>query len=113
MSTLFPKTISYKQVTGSYVNGVWTPIEADSTFEGSVQPMTGKDLVSLVVGREDLGKVKVYSDSKLNVSLEGSNKSGDKIIWQGQIWEIIQELQYQNDLIPHYKYIGEYRGESP
>lgn len=113
MSTLFPKTILYKQVTGSYVSGVWTPSEGDSTFEGSVQPVTGKDLVNLNVGREDRGKVKVYSDTKLNVSLEGTNKSGDKVIWQDQIWELIQELQYQNGLVPHYKYIGEYRGESP
>jgi hypothetical protein len=112
MSTLFPETISYNQVTGSYVEGVWTPGSAGSTFEGSVQPLNGKDLQSLNIGREDRGLVKVYSGSRLNVSLEGSNKSGDEVIWKGQIWEIVRELQYQNDLIPHYKYFAEYRREA-
>lgn len=112
MSTLFPKTIDYLQVTGSYVNGVWTKAESASTFEGSVQPVTGKEVESLPVGREDRGKVKVYSNTPLNVSTEAQGHSGDIVIWEGQKWEVIFELKYQNGLIDHYKYIAEYRGES-
>lgn len=110
--TLFPSTIDYKQVNGSYVNGEWTKTEIEGTFVGSVQPLTGKELESLPVGREDRGKVKVYSDSPLNACVEGTENSGDIVIWQGKRWEVIFALDYQNNLISHYKYIAEYRGIS-
>jgi hypothetical protein len=109
MSTLFPKTISYKAVTGSYVSGIWVKSEATGTFEGSVQPVTGKDLETLPTGRGDRGIVKVYSGTQLNVSRADTDNSGDIVIWEGKEWEIIQELPYQNDLIEHYKYFAEFR----
>ncbi len=110
MSTLFSSTIPYKQVTGSWVNGVWTTVEVDSTFTGSVQPVTGRDLEVLDVGREDVGRIKVYSNTPLNVSGEGTENSGDIVIWQGGRWEVSQAMDFQNDLISHYKYIAEFRG---
>jgi len=113
MSTLFPKTINYKNVSGAYVDGEYQKSDVESTFTGSVQPVTGKDTVSLEVGRDDLGKVKIYSDSELNVSIEGNtSKPGDVVIWQGDEWEVIQEMKFQNDLINHYKYIAEFRGRA-
>lgn len=113
MSTLFPKTISYNEITGGYVSGIWTPnAPVAKTFEGSVQPITGKDLVALEVGREDLGKVKVYSSTPLKVSTEGREYSGDIVIWQDKEWELIQAMDFQNDLINHYKYIAEFRKDT-
>ncbi len=110
MSTLFQKSISYIPVTGSYVDGVWTKVEGATTiFQGSVQPLSGKDLDSLEISREDKGLVKVYSSSKLNVSQAETNKSGDIIIWDSRKWEIITELTYSNNLIEHWKYLAEFR----
>lgn len=111
MSTLFPKTIVVRRPTGSYVAGIWTETTTSSTFEGSVQPITGKELEALQIGRKDIGKVKIYSSSELNVSLEGKANTGDVVEAHGSLWEIISRLPYQNDLIPHYKYIGEHRGQ--
>ncbi len=112
MSTLFPKTISYKQVTGTFVKGIWTKSENASTFQGSVQPVTGKDMELVTVGREDRGKVKIYSGTKLNVATAGKNNSGDIVIWQDKEWEIIQAMDFQNDLINHYKFIAEFRKDT-
>lgn len=109
METLFPTTITVRRKTGSYVNGVWTASSADSTFEGSAQPMSGKEIESLGIGRKDTGKIKIYSSSVLNVSKEGGTNSGDYIVYGGKVWEVIHELVYNNGLIPHYKYIAEYR----
>lgn len=109
MSVLFPKTISYFIVTGSRVKGKWTPAENAGTFIGSVQPVTGRDLDVVQVGRQDTGKIKVYANESLNVSKEDSNTPGDLIVWEGSKWEIIAKLPYQNNLINHYKYIAEFR----
>ena len=109
MSVLFPKTINYIAVTGSRVKGKWSGSETPGTFTGNVQPLTGRELDVVQVGRKDIGKVKVYANQSLNVSVEGSNTPGDIIIWQGGRWEIIAKLPYQNDLINHYKYIAEFR----
>ena len=72
MSTLFPRTISYKHRTAELVNGVWEFSETDGTFTGSVQPLTGKELQFLPEGRRDIGLMKVYSNTPLSVSVEGS-----------------------------------------
>lgn len=106
MSTLFPRTISYKHRTVELVNGVWEFSETDGTFTGSVQPLTGKELQFLPEGRRDIGLMKVYSNTPLSVSVEGSNTPGDIVIWAGRKWEIIRELVFANDLINHYKYIA-------
>ena len=106
MSTLFPRTINYKHRTAELVNGVWEFSETDGTFSGSVQPLTGKELQFLPEGRRDIGLMKVYSNTPLSVSVEGSNTPGDIVIWAGRKWEIIRELVFANDLINHYKYIA-------
>lgn len=106
MSTLFPRTINYKHRTAELVNGVWEFSETDGTFTGSVQPLTGKELQFLPEGRRDIGLMKVYSNTPLSVSVEGSNTPGDVVIWAGRKWEIIRELVFANDLINHYKYIA-------
>lgn len=106
MSTLFPRTIIYKHRTAELVNGVWEFSETDGTFTGSVQPLTGKELQFLPEGRRDIGLMKVYSNTPLSVSVEGSNTPGDVVIWSGRKWEIIRELVFANDLINHYKYIA-------
>ena len=106
MSTLFHRTISYKHRTAELVNGVWEFSETDGTFTGSVQPLTGKELQFLPEGRRDIGLMKIYSNTPLSVSVEGSNTPGDVVIWAGRKWEIIRELVFANDLINHYKYIA-------
>ena len=118
MSVLFPKKIDYEYHTandtgGSYnTAGDWVPGDTGTLFFlGSVQPTNGKEIDSLPVGREDTGKVKIYSDRVLPVSKQGGNDAGAIVFWKNQKWEVIYELTFQNDLIPHYKYFGEYRGE--
>lgn len=112
MSTLLPRnTINYFVVTVVVTSGEGAKTETPGTFTGSVQPTTGKDLEFLPVGREDIGTIKIYSDTQLNVAIAGTNKSGDIVVWEGQRWECIQEMKFQNGLIEHYKYIARYEGE--
>ena len=113
MSTLLPHTIVVRRRSGSLVKGVWTPGPVESgTFVGSVQPVKGKDLDLLPIGRRDTGSMKVYSNTPLAVSVEGGDTPGDIVVWQGRQWEVVAELPYQNDLIPHYKYLATDIGEA-
>lgn len=113
MSTLFPHTIVVRHRTGERVRGVWTPGPTTSdTFVGSVQPVKGKDLELLPIGRRDTGAVKVYSNTPLAVSVEGGTTPGDVVVWQGRAWEIIAALPYQNGVINHYKYLATDMGEA-
>lgn len=112
MPTLFPQTIQAHRRAGSYVGPRWVAADIDFTFEGSVQPVTGKEFETLAIGRQDGGILKVYSDSLLNVSKEGNPQTGDWFTWDGRQWELCAELPNQNSLIPHYKYIARERGEA-
>lgn len=112
--TLFPKTINYLKVTiaDSNNDGRFEKTETPATFQGSVQPMSGKETESLNIGQQDEGVFKIYSGTKLNVSIEETDKSGDIILWQGRRWKIVDEQEYQNSLINHYKYIAVFDGEA-
>lgn len=112
MRTLFPKTYEMESSeNGAYHHGVWRDgTKQVGTFRGSVQQVTGEELVSLTVGRKDTGKIKIYTSSILSVSTEGGSTAGDIVLWGGRRWEVIQALSYRSDLIPHYKYIAEDRG---
>lgn len=118
MSTLFPKKIQYEDHTGSNTQGEyneagdWVPGDKElKTFLGSVQPATGREIESLDVGRQDTGKVKVYSDILLPCSKQGGDEKGAIVYWKNQKWEVITEGINQNDLIPHYKHFAQYYGE--
>lgn len=110
--TLLGRTINYKQLKFKKVRGRVIPLDPiDSTFNGTVQPATGKDLESFEIGPEDKGFVKIYSDTQLNVSIQGSDNSGDIVIWQNKEWKVIKELEYQNNLLSHYKYMARFEGD--
>jgi hypothetical protein len=109
MGVLFPKTIDYIRVTTEYKRGRSQEIETEDTFTGNVQPMSGKEQESMPFGYEDRGQVKVYSNDQLKVAKGGDIQNpGDIVIYQNMKWKLVYELPYQNDLIPHYKYVGVY-----
>jgi hypothetical protein len=110
-TTLFPQAWTYYSVKTRTVNGVYKEFRTESTFSGSIQPVSGKDLETIEVGREDRGKVKIYSSAQLRVGLAGTDYSGDVVIYDNKEWEIIQAMPHLNNLIEHYKYIAEFRKE--
>lgn len=110
---LFPKQIRALRVTGGYVRGEWVEdTHSEFTFIGDCQPYSYKDLLTLEVGRKDIGQLKVFSSMPLKVGLEGTPNSGDLVIWEGKVWEIVQEDAHQMSVLPHYRYRAEYRKEA-
>jgi len=100
------ETAGGRDSKGRWQDGTIDPLE----FAGTIQPLTGKEIESLPVGRVDEGAVKVYSKTALIVSKEGGTSKGDIVFYNGIKWEVVYELPYQNKLIQHFKYVAEYRG---
>lgn len=114
MSTLVPKPfqiIRNTRVLGP--KGVWTTGTPETlTFLGSVQPLSGKDLLVLEPGSRDTGKVWIYTGSQLKKRTEGSQDIADVLVHDGARWEVIDDKGYSNGIIPHHKYMAEYRGQA-
>ena len=115
MGILFPKTGVHQKTTyatGSYVNGIFVNgASSTSYFTADIQPITGYELETLEIGQKDLGKIKIYTNDNLNVTGDGNSQKGDIITWNGdgQNYEVIAELNYDNNIINHRKYIAEIR----
>ena len=111
MSLFFPVTLSAYQNSGAYVSGVWTDTKGDVfTFKGSIQPYSQRDYSSNPNGRKDVGMVKIYTNQELVISVEGSDKNGDIIIWKGKLWEVISVDDYSSTIINHKRYHAQYKG---
>lgn len=111
----FPKTYNIVNFKGKYEDGVYkeyrTPI---ISIIADVQPMTSKQIVSLDIGRKELGKIKIYTDEKLHEATEknenGFKQNGTYLKFSNNEWyEVIQNIIYSGGLINHNKYIAELR----
>lgn len=111
MSSLFPRPISCKTRTATFVRG--EPVFTETTFgiEGTVQPINGKDHEQYDVGRLDMGKVTVFTGAELKVGIEGQNLTGDLILYGGLWYEIIKAMPWDNFVLPHRQYIAECRSD--
>jgi hypothetical protein len=107
----FRKPYTVKRMSGgTRVEGKWIPgTYSDITVTMSVQPVIGRELESINIGRQNLGKVKCYTDDELQISEPKKDYTGDIVIFQGDWYEIIARQPWQSGLINHFKYFGEFR----
>jgi len=100
--------VGYYDDSGNYVEGE----RVSFSITADCQSLTAKELESLNIGRDNLGKIKVFSDEELIVAIPGTDgtnlRNGDRIIFNNDYYELIQRQKFGN-LIPHYEYIGELR----
>lgn len=111
----FAKTYPLKrEMKGTYTNGEWVPGINDPLTQviANIQPVTGKELEALEIGKRNLGKIKIYTDTELIVSEDGDNQNGDLITWQNEKYEIIAEEVRDNTILNHKKYFAELRKNS-
>lgn len=111
MSILFGKSHTLKVYSNNHYENGWLIKDqsTESTIIADVQPMTGEEINNLNIGRENVGKIKIYYNDELNITKEGTDIIGDIVEWNGEDYELIAKLNYDNNLINHYKYIGELR----
>lgn len=111
MSVLFPKKYNIVRFTGADIDGDWVETRSpEIEILADAQPITGRELETLNIGRENIGKIRIFTDEILDVSLEGSGTNSTYFDYGGCNWyEIIQENSYQGGLINHNSYIAELR----
>lgn len=113
--SLFPRPFTVERVDRALLRGIWvdgTPQTLTFTGHegGTVQPLSGKDLQNLEPASRSIGKVWIRTTSQLRTRVEGSQERSDVLIYSGRRWEVISDEPYDNGLIPHHKYLAEYRG---
>lgn len=87
---------------GTFVPGV----ETDISFKASVQPITGKELMSLPEGRREKENYNLFTDFSLRTVDEDGNTNPDTVTLFGKDFEIIRVDVWQNKVIPHYRAIA-------
>ena len=116
MSILFPENITAVDYTVSQNKmEVTKSAGVPYTIQADIQPEKGDDeavtLYTTEQGRKEIGLVKVYSNQQLNVAKEGQTLTGTVLTWNGQKWEVVQELPYIKNsfftIIDHYKYVAQ------
>ena len=108
---MFPKSLVATRPTITWVDG--QPVDGTPTsvpFVGDIQPASNRDLVALQIGRQGVGKVKVYSDRALRTgSTSDSIAKGDTVVWGSKNYELIQENYHNAGLNQHWLYVAELR----
>ena len=89
---------------GQYVNGEW--IEGDESilpFSATIQPLAMDKLSPQLQGRHISSAIKIYTQDLLNVA--GENLiNGDKVIFEGNPYIIVNRATYYSGVLEHYRY---------
>lgn len=108
----FRSPITLKSATpGTTVNGIWVPgAYTSSTITSSIQPLKGKEMECLPEGRRLSEAFKMYTSSVLRtVGVSGSNLNCDRVVFNGEEFDVWELMPWQNNLnfaiVNHYKYL--------
>jgi len=118
MSLLFKYTIMAKNFTVSVRNGKSTAVEHIFTFQGDTQPLSSRQIMSLTQGRKSSGFIRVFSESKLSIGVEGDSENGrgTYVMFDGDWYEVVSGDTWNSQIselkdINHYEYNAEYRSK--
>lgn len=90
--------------TGQYVNGVWQDGAWQTfSFNGTIQPLTGKDYDRLPEGRRETAAYAVFTRAVLR-GLD-STQNPDQVLCFGAWCEVLSVEPWQSGILPHYRAI--------
>lgn len=90
---------------GQYVNGYWVEGAADEVvISASIQPMKTKEIIdNLPEGKQSGGHYKIYTDDPIFATSEDDGVTGDRLVINGKLHEIVGVEPYGSGVINHYK----------
>jgi hypothetical protein len=107
--SLFRKQFTVTRPTGSYVKGKWVPGGSTTiTIMASVQPLKGLEIQLVPEARRYSQSVKLYTNTQLQVGINGTSENADILSAFGFNFEIISVEPWQSGVmfLDHYKCIG-------
>lgn len=101
---MFADTTRKRQAAGEYIDGIWYDGGwTEATITASVQPASGTDLERLPEGLRTTDIVTVFTSDALRVANETSGYKSDRVVFQGEEYEVIEVEQWTLPQLPHYK----------
>lgn len=102
MPSSFRKSFVVKvAATGTWSNGIFTPGTPTTTnILASIQPLKPEDIQQLPEGRRNSKLFWIFTDTKLN---DVTTKNPDKVVINGEDYEVDKIEAWQNGVISHYK----------
>lgn len=112
-ATLRATQTALRFTDGAYVDGIWIDSAPSSvSFIGHIQPYNPSGREVDLAKRDSMGAeygegfVHVYSESQLYTADTSPAKKGDRVTWQGQIYEITEIRSYPYLSLSHYHATG-------
>ena len=102
------KVTYHHKADGTWQDGMWVEGEdTTDTIIASVQPIGSNDLISPEIDGESINStIKLYSDTPLQTSRQGTSQNADTVEHMGRLYKVISCAAYQSGIIPHYKMIA-------
>lgn len=110
MATVFNRTFTYKELGATTYGKDGMPVKGSLSVRqvrGTIQALTGQDVITYLNGSRNSGTVKIYSSERLNARKQGGDAVGYVESAAGVLYELTHELPFQNlSRIGHWKYIA-------
>lgn len=97
------RTAHATYVDGRAVRGT----SSQFTIRASVQFGTGTKLMNNPEGRGDGRDLILFTDTKLLTNTDAVSPAADSFEWDGATYQVTKCEPWQNQIIPHYRIIGE------
>ena len=92
----FCQTFTLIRRVGEWNEGVWNPSEARITMTGITHPASGRELEMLPEADRTKNLRTFYGRSGMTPRLETQNRMADEIAYNGSVFKIIQEQDYDD-----------------
>lgn len=94
-----------RRAAGGHVDGVWTP-GAESTFtvRGSLQPLTGRELLVVPEGERGRARWALYTTTELQTADEAAATDADRVAWRGRSLVVVKVEDWSHmGRLAHYR----------
>jgi len=96
-----------RRAAGTYTNGTFVPgAESQISIKGSVQPLSGSELLLLPEGERVRAKCKMYSHDGLKTASVNDATIADRVVVEGRDLEVHSVAPFRNEgSLSHFKYV--------
>ena len=104
-----PYTYARPNPQGTTAAGGAAPMTwaAKAPFSASIQPLSGRELMILPEGERTRERIKIYSETVLQVADQVRGTKGDLVQYNNRNWEVQAMQRWDLNDFPFYKYLAQ------